>query len=1198
MGNRYTICNCVELIRTNGRFEYNYYKNSKIQGSDDYYTEKDIQSKKTQQETNSDLFISLPSLAEICQRLDLDSVVTSTRSRGQWRESLSQARLSARCSHVAFRRGNQRATRGYRFSPLPKGQAWGLWEISARAARVSASSRARTPLKGASSRQMEGIFSQLTPNLQDKWWRDHRDSRDKESSAGAVKDKRALGVGPRTKSYGLCTNRKRKPVLFSIVHEHRNDIAAPPIWFKYMKQSRVCSEGSSDKLITENKPRECELNTLVHHYRNGSAFSRIWAMDREISIVSSNVSNTSPVTNKSSHCRSKDLVRHLPNDPLLPLILFKDEKNNPTNIVQTSTTVPTQNMTLSRESSLTARQYPNSFYGASLSHKTKRKNSIKYESLGERLRFLHQTRASPFVLNDMKPAHSGNIEQVRGISIYTNETGGEEKMSYPHDERKDYPSNNPEKSVYHKSENVMSEKSMFVADPLNIDTSEIVDDDLLKRSPGSTDSEQTFDYATIGPPRRRLLSLEENHAEDTPDCRTLNSQQDTVQNSLSGEGSKLQTYATAEDQIHQGQFDFKPEGNEQTASARKEQDTKAKEQTRQKRRPTSKKASSCTTTEKSERKHHVLSRHPRHVHYDTQDAEDDGVRLKAAKAVYLSGAEVLRFIPRDPSKRYALPNVNFTVELWAKPEGGQHLPVTIVGMADVCQGSVSGGVWSVRLTSQSVNGRTDIRYSFSLSTEASSTLADATGPTGYTPGHWTHIAAVYDGTRMKLYVDGAQVAVNLGRKGKVFPVPLAHCKELQIGGSVSSKNRFRGTLSDLRVWKDVLSQEEIVNSQKYPQRRPRPAKESFVIEDFLNLDEWELIRGHAVRKVALYRSSRITQGHHHHHPIPVPPCGETVCDNPEVVKHYVDHEPLRNFKVVRYRIVNLMNDDGASPIVSNGQILRQHTALNAAFRRYNIGFHLDVTSIRNTLLRQKLVMFGCAASLVGNGVCDIECNQTRTGNDGGDCDMYHVTCNASNVGNGVCDFECNKAYHGWDGGDCCLPGEKAHYTCYDPRSPHRGYLSIEELKDVVQLPSVDHLHVMFASWNTDHLIGIATFPWDKHVFGVRGGTVVQPQTFGVSGQTDSLVHEIGHNLGLWHVHHGVSELPCGDPCTEVEASMEHGDLCSDTAPTPQNVHCRDPGVAPDVCDRYRLYTDTPFSNFMSYAGGLKLLFSLILTFYM
>jgi hypothetical protein len=92
--------------------------------------------------------------------------------------------------------------------------------------------------------------------------------------------------------------------------------------------------------------------------------------------------------------------------------------------------------------------------------------------------------------------------------------------------------------------------------------------------------------------------------------------------------------------------------------------------------------------------------------------------------------------------------------------------------------------------------------------------------------------------------------------------------------------------------------------------------------------------------------------------------------------------------------------------------------------------------------------------------------------------------------------------------------------------------------------------------------------------------------FGIPGKTDSLVHEFGHNLGLWHVHHGISEMTCSDPCLEVSPSLELGDLCEDTGPTPQNDHlqCKDPGpVATDVCGM-SVFENTPYKNYMGYTS--------------
>ena len=96
------------------------------------------------------------------------------------------------------------------------------------------------------------------------------------------------------------------------------------------------------------------------------------------------------------------------------------------------------------------------------------------------------------------------------------------------------------------------------------------------------------------------------------------------------------------------------------------------------------------------------------------------------------------------------------------------------------------------------------------------------------------------------------------------------------------------------------------------------------------------------------------------------------------------------------------------------------------------------------------------------------------------------------------------------------------------------------------------------------------------------------KNFGRPGKLKALVHEFGHSLGLWHVHHGISEMKCDDACAELYPSMVLGDLCSDTNPTPRNRQCIDPLPSPllkyeDTCGIYN-FQNTPFNNYMSYAG--------------
>ncbi|MBN3318689.1 PAPP2 protein, partial [Atractosteus spatula] len=545
-------------------------------------------------------------------------------------------------------------------------------------------------------------------------------------------------------------------------------------------------------------------------------------------------------------------------------------------------------------------------------------------------------------------------------------------------------------------------------------------------------------------------------------------------------------------------------------------------------------------------------------------------------AMYFTGKKEQLKI--HPDVGLELPRSAFSVELWVKPEGGQSNPAVIAGVFDNCSHSLSDKGWSLSIRSLEPTGRKDARFVFTLRTDRARQATTVIGHQRYQPNSWAHIVISYNGYQMTLFVNGAKVGESGEQTGDLYSPFMSVCRTFLLGGDQSDLgHNFRGYVGRILIWGSPRVHEDLsLGYSQVEDEEPLLALKG----DFSNIErQWVAYKDRSrprLQIIAIPERELIS-------PFFPPQCGLTVCDNTDVILSYNSHWSLRTGKRIRYRIVNICNDDGTSPTVSQEQIDLQHQALHEAFQPYNISWELTVHNVRNSSLRQRIILSNCETTKIGNRHCDPECDHPLTGHDGGDC-LHLGPCYNWKKRDGVCNMECNSMRYDFDDGDCCDPEiTDIMKTCFDPESLNRAYMSVKELKDISQLSSSEYLNVFFASNSVrEELAGAATWPWAKEALSHQGGMVLNPSYFGTVGHNNTMIHEMGHILGLYHVFKGVSECEsCDDPCREITPSMETGDLCADTAPTPKFKSCRDPDLVNDTCG-LSVFEGTPFNNYMSY----------------
>lgn len=80
---------------------------------------------------------------------------------------------------------------------------------------------------------------------------------------------------------------------------------------------------------------------------------------------------------------------------------------------------------------------------------------------------------------------------------------------------------------------------------------------------------------------------------------------------------------------------------------------------------------------------------------------------------------------------------------------------------------------------------------------------------------WYHLAVVDNGSEMKIYVDGVEVASTPSAELKTINLGFYYNSAFAVGMSVNGQRLFNGLVSEARVWKRALSPVELTNNQCY-----------------------------------------------------------------------------------------------------------------------------------------------------------------------------------------------------------------------------------------------------------------------------------------------------------------------------------------------------------------------------------------------
>jgi hypothetical protein len=176
---------------------------------------------------------------------------------------------------------------------------------------------------------------------------------------------------------------------------------------------------------------------------------------------------------------------------------------------------------------------------------------------------------------------------------------------------------------------------------------------------------------------------------------------------------------------------------------------------------------------------------------DVQGAsrENDG---RFGRALNFDGEDDIVVVPDDPALGLT---TGMTLEAWVRPDAATNWRTVLLkeagSMAYVLYANSHDEVPSVRA---GIDGDVGVE-----------------GTEPLDPSKWTHLAATYDGSLMRLYVDGEQVSAR-SLPGELYPAEGA----LTIGANRLWGEHFSGHIDEVRIYNRRLTTEEIVTDMGRP----------------------------------------------------------------------------------------------------------------------------------------------------------------------------------------------------------------------------------------------------------------------------------------------------------------------------------------------------------------------------------------------